>query len=109
MTWATKNAGDENGKHITLVEAPRSSYAWLLFVNTALLLKEVSEKKTQNLKQSYRKCPEIRPDISSALLAGRKVFPPMSPDSSPSDISDFQSNVTKTFHNTLLTLQAWHF
>ena len=78
--------------------------------NTVLLLNEVSEKKSRNLKRSFRKFPpKFRPEILSemfrAFLAGRKVLPPNFTRFFPSEISNFKSNVTKNFTNTLL--QAW--
>ena len=50
-------------------------------------------------------CPEIHPEISSAFLAGRKIFPLISPDFP--EISSIKSISTKKYHNALL--QAWPF
>ena len=57
-------------------------------LSTALLLNEVCEKKSRNLKRSFRNFPrnllrnfpEILSEISRTFLAGRKVLPKISPD-----------------------------
>ena len=54
-----------------------------VLVSTALLLNEVSEKKSRNLNVVFEIfseifseiCPEVRPEMFRAFLAGRKVLP----------------------------------
>ena len=65
--------------------------------NIALLLKEVSgTKRMRNLKRSFRKVseahPEVRSEIPTAFLAGRKVPNPKFPTCFPSEMS-----ITKNF------------
>ena len=63
-------------------------------------------KKTRNLNkisESFAEiCPEIRPEISGAFLAGQKVLPPNFTRYFTSEISNFKSNFTKKLHNALL-------
>ena len=70
-------------------------------------------KKVANLKRSFRNlieiCPEIRPEIFRAFLAGRKVLPKHFTRFFPSEMSNFKSKSKSNFTNnfTNILLQAW--
>ena len=109
--FPTKNRGLVGGslEIFTLAWKFQSRRAILNFFNL-WARREVSEKSREiwnEVPEFFSEiCFEIRPEISSAPLAGRKVFPPNFTGFFPSAISNFKWNFTYLEDRNLLKLRS---